>query len=742
MVNNQSEEILKHALSLKPGEPRLSESLAGIYRDSERIELAIKIYNDLVNRFPGKSNYVVGLGNCYEKQGLLVEASNCYIKAANIEPQSNDYLYGLAELLVSIDEISQAASVMDAVPYDPMRERDILIRLSIGNSREDFVTVEALYEALLSLQYDRPNYYSAYARFLADRGETDQSAQQFKRFIDCHDDGVTKLLDYAQLCSDEADIHLAIFVYEGVLKHAPDNYIANYNLGNSYQKIADFERAANCFIRTIELNPQLGGVYNNLANIYRFQGQSKKALDLFQQALGIPGVDSDFILGNKGAVHADIGDMETALSCYQDAISINPGNEDVYSNFLYGINYLDSISEEEIFEHHKAWSDKFLMQGNFPQKKIGDVDGRAIKVGFVSGDFRRHSVAYFFSSLLHGVQQDDMHIYCYSNKEQEDEVTERIRSSVVGWRKISHLTDERAASLIEADELDVLVDLSGHTDGRRQSLFALRPCAIQVTWLGYTNTSGNQFIDYRITDDVADPVGEADSLHVEELVRLPSGFLCYQGDIDLTLSDDPPMKINNKITFGSFNNITKINDSVVRLWSRLLNEVPNSQLLIKSLVFEDAGASNDFLNRFKQYGIQQDQLLLVKYAPDYQSHMALYNSVDIALDTFPYNGTTTTCESLWMGVPVLTLSHESHRGRVSKSILSRVGLSKFSANSEEDYIACVQSLVDNPSSLTDLKRNLRSTMLESELTSSVAHAKSMSDAFRHMIHEKCLKLKF
>lgn len=731
--NSQSEEILKHALSLNPADHRISESLAGTYRDSGRVELAIDIYMDLIARFPEQSSYVIGLGNCYEVQGNITEAANYYIKAANIEPQSAEYLYGLSELLIGIDEVPQAVKVIDAVPYNPQLVRDILIRISIGSYYNDILTVELLYEALLSLQPNNPEFYVAYAGFLMNQGENEKSFEQFRQFLNCGEDAITQLLDYAQECSDRADTQLAIFVYEGVVRHAPDNYIANYNLGNSYQKIADFGRATDRFVKAIELNPQLGGAYNNLANIYRSQGHSQKALDLFDKALKIPSVDTDLILSNRGAVYSNIGDMDAALTCYREAMKINPNNEDVYSNFLYGINYLDSLNEGEIFEYHNSWSDQFLINENLPRKSIVEAKGRAIRVGFVSGDFRTHSVAYFFCSLLRGVDKRRMHIYCYSTNEREDEVTEQIKSLIVGWRHISHLSDQDATDLIKTDSLDILVDLSGHTSGRRQSLFTLRPAPVQATWLGYPNTTGNRFIDYRITDDVADPIGVADSLHVEELIRLPTGFLCYQGDASLPVSDVPPMTVSNKITFGSFNNITKINNTVIRLWSRLLNEIEHSQLLIKSLVFEDASASNKFLEKFKRYGVDQDQLILIKYAPDYQGHMALYNSVDVALDTFPYNGTTTTCEALWMGVPVLTLSHVSHRGRVSKSILSRVGLDDFSADSEQDYIDRARALINSPSSLIDLKRQLRSRMLDSVLTSSSQHAREMDNAFRHMM---------
>jgi len=733
VANNQPEDIIKHALSLKPGDPKLSESLAGVYRDSGRAELAIDIYKDLVKRFPEQSNYVVGLGNCFEKQGMLVEAANYYIRAANIEPQGIDYLYGLADLLVGINEFEQAKKILDVIPIDHNSARDLELRILVKEHLEDFSNIDQLYQSQTDINGDGVAYHVAHARSLSSRGLFSESQEKFKVAIASTQESTNQALDYAQRCNEALDYETAKFVLEGLVKHEPGNFVANYNLGNCYQNLGDYKSAETCFINAIEINSNSFGSYNNLANIYRAQGKSKLALVRFEQALECKDASVDLILSNKGAMHIDIGEVDKAFDCYQKAIEYNPDNQQAISNFLYGINYLDSLSENQIFEHHKRWSEKFYLTNDIRESRGSVNDGRPIVIGFVSADFRMHSVAYFFLSLLEGRNNESFSIICYSNREYEDSITQRIKASADAWRQIHHLTDDDAAALIKKDSVDVLVDLSGHTDGRRQSLFALKPVAVQATWLGYPNTTGNKSIDYRITDAVADPEGDSDAMHVEKLVRLPSGFLCYDGNPELTLGELPPMSKSGTITFGSFNNITKINASVIALWGKLLNQIEGSRLLVKSKMFEDNDVTQTFIDQFALNNVSQDKLILVKHSPSYEDHMNLYNEIDIALDTFPYNGTTTTCEALWMGVPVLSLTHESHRGRVTKSILHRVDMDDFALSDKRNYINFAKKISSEPSVIEHYKRSLRPKMLDSKLTSRTVHANEMESLFRQML---------
>ncbi len=325
-------------------------------------------------------------------------------------------------------------------------------------------------------------------------------------------------------------------------------------------------------------------------------------------------------------------------------------------------------------------------------------------------------------------------LYCYSNVEREDGVTERIRQTVHGWHSIVGLTNEQAVNTIRSDQINILVDLSGHTASNRLPIFLSRAAPVQVSWLGYPNTTGLAAMDYRITDEVADPIGIADKLHSEKLIRIQSGFLCYLGDESIQVSESPPSAHKNNVTFGSFNNISKITDRVIETWSRAMLEIPNSLLVLKSKAFADKVVRLELLSCFQKSGVDESRISLLQHSPGYREHLTLYNEIDIALDTFPYNGTTTTCEAMWMGVPVVTLSGNSHRSRVSKSILCRLGLDDLSSETEEDYVSNIIALASNSSRLLTLKRELRSTMQNSVLCNSKVFAENMQKAFEGIVN--------
>jgi predicted O-linked N-acetylglucosamine transferase (SPINDLY family) len=280
------------------------------------------------------------------------------------------------------------------------------------------------------------------------------------------------------------------------------------------------------------------------------------------------------------------------------------------------------------------------------------------------------------------------------------------------------------------DGIDILVDLAGHTAENRLLVFARKPAPVQITWLGYPNTTGMPVMDYRLTDEIADPPGEAGHYHSETLIRLPDGFLCYSPPDDAPEVSGLPARQSVRITFGSFNNLPKINEAVIALWSRLLLQVPQSDLLLKSKQFADAHVRQRFLDLFTSHGIAAERITLQPRVPSTAGHLALYDRVDIGLDPFPYNGTTTTCEALWMGVPVITLRGDRHAGRVGASLLTRVGLKELIAESEAHYIEIGKKLARDLDGLEELRTDLRARMQASTLCDGQSFARMMENTFR------------
>ena len=298
-------------------------------------------------------------------------------------------------------------------------------------------------------------------------------------------------------------------------------------------------------------------------------------------------------------------------------------------------------------------------------------------------------------------------------------------------------SDEHLAERIRADGIDILVDLAGHTGENRLGVFARKPAPVQVTWMGYPNTTGLDAIDYRLVDSVTDPIGQADVWASETLVRLAGGFLCYAGPATALQPTLPPSLATGTLTFGSFNNPAKLSDKTLDAWATLLKRMPQSRLMLKGISFADASTRGLFLSRLDDREIAAERVELVAWQPSEAVHLAQYGHVDIALDPFPYNGTTTTCEALWMGVPVVTLRGDRHGGRVGASLLSQIDLTDLIANSVEEYVEIALALASNPGRLEELRRSLRPRMAASPLCDGPAFARKMEAAFRTMWQHWC-----
>jgi predicted O-linked N-acetylglucosamine transferase (SPINDLY family) len=300
------------------------------------------------------------------------------------------------------------------------------------------------------------------------------------------------------------------------------------------------------------------------------------------------------------------------------------------------------------------------------------------------------------------------------------------------WQDVRTLTDEALAKRIVEDGIDVLIDLSGHTGDNRLLSFARRPAPVQVTYCGYPSTTGLAAMGWRLTDEVADPLHLTDGRHAERLWRLPNGFLCFQPDRDGGAPGPSPSLARGLVTFGSFNNLSKVGDGVMDVWAQILRSVPGSHLLLKSRALSDEEPRDRLRGTFLRLGIEADRLEFASYAATPREHLALYERVDVALDPFPYTGTTTTCEALWMGVPVVTLAGVTHAGRVGASLLTRIGCNELVADTRSAYVDIAAGLARNPDRLVAYRRDLRERMKTSPLTSPGIITRDIETAYREM----------
>lgn len=496
------------------------------------------------------------------------------------------------------------------------------------------------------------------------------------------------------------------------------------------------ERALQCYLDTLKI-VNCAGVYNKIGMLYAALGQSTPAIDNFKKAQQLE-PDGAYIWTNLAKCLMGIGRSQEALCLLRKAIAVNPRSREAYPNLLYGLNYLPETGASEIFEESQKWAHiqaPTLWAYMDHDNTLDPV--RKLRIGYLSPDFKKHSVTYFFEPLLNGHHRDQFEIFGYGDVKKPDLVTDRLTKKFDCYRNIMGIGDQEAAKLIRSDSIDILVDLAGHTGRNRLGILAYKPAPIQVTYLGYPNTTGMTQVDYRFTDAIAD-TADQQRYYTEKLVFLPNGFLCYDPGEALLPVKPLPMTANKGVTFGCFNNVNKLNPMIVKVWADILNAVPNSTLILKFKEGRDPQVQAYYHNLFEEQGLgnAKDRVTILEWMSNAQ-HLELYNRVDIALDTFPYNGTTTTCEAFLMGVPVITLVGQHHASRVGLDLLSRMGLSSFAAATPAEYVKKATALAAEPEALARLRASMRQRLMESPLCNSQQISTDIENAYRKMWQDYC-----
>jgi len=498
----------------------------------------------------------------------------------------------------------------------------------------------------------------------------------------------------------------AIAAYEQAVRlqnHFPEAY---YNLGLALRKQYRLMQAEVCFRTSLEQKPQYAKAHHSLATV------------LYEQRR----FDESFH-------HFDL------------AMEIDPEYTDCWSAYLLCLNGRHDLNPNEIWLQHRKWglqhSGKTTELKDWASRPHSD---RPLRIGYISGDFRSHSVGFFIEPIIEKHNKNGFTVFCYSNSRDHDAVTQRIRKSADHWLEIRNLDDGAVVEQIQRDEIDILVDLSGHTEGNRLLVFAQRAAPLQVTYLGYPNTTGLRTMDYRITDSITDPPGTADSFTSERISRMPNTFLCYRPPSCATETYAPPCVTTGGITFGSFNNVSKSTTEVIAVWADILRSLPGSRLILKSRQLEDDTTARGILGEFEKLGVETDRISTIHWVNETLGHLREYRNIDLGLDPFPYNGTTTTCEALWMGVPVVTLCGDRHSARVGASLLTAVGLTECIAATKRDYVELVLRLAGDRKWLETTHRELRDRMKQSALMDEDAFVLDLETEYRRMWKDKLPRL--
>lgn len=564
----------------------------------------------------------------------------------------------------------------------------------------------------------------------------DAHVQRARHAVEAAPQSPERWYDLAQAQATAGDVSGAIASLRRTLELRPDLPEVHVNLGVLLGQAGQIQEAVASFERAIALRPTFEEAHANLAVTARRVGQVGTAIQVLQRAMHF-GVRGPAILNQLGSCLRLSGRAEEAVAAFRQAIALRPDYREAHSNLIFAQHFVPGVTPEVIGEAQRQWARRFaepiIAAATAPHDNDPNPD-RRLRVGYVSPDFRSHSVGFFLEPILAGHDRRQVEVYCYSDVARPDAATARLRASADAWRDTRALDATALARLVRQDRIDILVDVTIHMGSNRLLAFAHKPAPVQVTYLGYNASTGLRAIDYRLTDPHMDPPGSRTEWDVEELVYLPETYWCYRPPSIAPDPGDPPVARNGVVTFGSFNSVAKLNARVIAVWSRLLKAVPNSRLIVVLSDVEDAGSY--FREQFAAHGVAADRLAFVGRLP-YDRYLALYREVDVALDPFPYNGGTTTLDALWMGVPVVTLAGRAGVSRAGVSLLTNVGLPELIAASEDEYVTVGSALAADAARLMQLRLTLRERMRQSPLTDEPRFMRHLDDAYRTMWRRWC-----
>lgn len=517
----------------------------------------------------------------------------------------------------------------------------------------------------------------------------------------------------------------------------PTNHQGWSNLGYCSASLGEPAAAVPYFWKAIEIQPDYVEAYSNLGNTLVDLGRLDEAEAIYRRALKIHPDYAD-AHSNLGNTLMDMGRLKEAEASYQKALKIAPDFTNAHSNLLFLHNYLADQPVATLLAGARRFGE-LVAQHTEPATGWSNAPDAAkcLRVGLVSGDLRTHPVGYFIEAVAKAIATatGKLELIAYSTVNRSDAVTERIKDCCKEWHSAVGIPDEMLAQCIRDDGIDILIDLAGHTAHNRLPLFAWRPAPVQASWLGYFATTGLSDMDYLIADPWTVPEGE-EAHFTESVWRLPETYLCFTPPAVNVQVADLPSLANGYITFGCFNNLTKMNDDVVALWARVLQAVPRSRLFLKTKQLGDATVRQNVIDRFAHHAIATDRLILEGASPRTEL-LATYDLVDIALDPFPYPGGTTSVEALWMGVPVLTLAGDRFLSRIGESIQQNAGLPDWIAANVDDYVARAVTLTSDVQRLSALRKGLRQRVLASPLFDAQRFARQFEVALRGMWTHWC-----
>ncbi|VAI43453.1 unnamed protein product [Triticum turgidum subsp. durum] len=753
---------------------------ANILRSRNKFADALQLYSTVLDKDGTNVEALIGKGICLQAQSLPRQALDCFTEAVKVDPKNAcalthcGMIYKDEGHLVEAAEAYQKARSADpsykaAAEFLAIVLTDLGTSLKLAGNTEDgiqkycealevdshyapaYYNLGVVYSEMMQFDValtcyekaalERPLYAEAYCNMgviYKNRGELDAA-------IACYDRCLTISPNF-EIAKNNMAIALtdlgtkAIVFYELALHFNPRCAEACNNLGVIYKDRDNLDKAVECYQMALSIKPNFSQSLNNLGVVYTVQGKMDAAASMIEKAiLANPTYAEAY--NNLGVLYRDAGSITLSVQAYERCLQIDPDSRNAGQNRLLAMNYIDEGSDDRLYDAHREWGKRFMkLYAQYTSWDNIRVADRPLVIGYVSPDFFTHSVSYFVEAPLTHHDYTNCKVVVYSGVVKADAKTLRFKDKVLKkggvWRDIYGIDEKKVATLVREDKVDILVELTGHTANNKLGTMACRPAPIQVTWIGYPNTTGLPAIDYRITDSLADSPN-TNQRHVEELVRLPESFLCYTPSPEAGPVCPTPAISNGFVTFGSFNNLAKITPKVMQVWARILCAVPNSRLVVKCKPFCCDSIRQKFLSTLEELGLESLRVDLLPLIHLNHDHMQAYSLMDISLDTFPYAGTTTTCESLYMGVPCVTMAGSVHAHNVGVSLLTKVGLGRLVAKTEDEYVSLALELASDVSALEELRKSLRELMIKSPVCDGESFTRGLESAYRSMWHRYC-----
>ena len=736
----EAESCYRQALQLQPNFPAVHNNLGTLYQEQEQWEVAATHFEAALAQQPDSATAYYNLGVTRQNQQAFTEALDCYLQAIRLRPSFSAAYSNLGvtyKELGRLDEAVQAyQAAIAAQPVFPEALNNLGGALHDQKKHAEAIT---FFEQALHL---KPDYAEAYYNM----GIAYKDLYKYQEALICLQNAIHLKPRYAEPYSMLAvtystleDNVSALAWCQRTLDMWPDSPMAHYNLGVAYTYMERKAEAMESFRQAIERKPDFVDAYNNLGGLYHVQGQCAVAVQQFEMALALRPWYTEAHSNLAGALK-DLGRLDEAYASYEKAIALAPHYAIAHNNLLLLLQYASGYSQEHLFALHQRFAAEFepeLVPLRQPHANL-PVASRRLKIGYVSPDFRRHAVAYSIEPVMAHHDKSRVEVYCYYNHTIHDAFTDRIQQHADHWIACKPLSDEQLAQRIRDDGIDILVDLAGHTAGNRLLMFARKPAPVQLGYLGYPATTGLQAMDYRFTDALAEPPGLSERYNVEQLWRLPEIFCCYAAPAHgPAVIGHAPFEENGHITFGCFNNYAKVSDDVIILWAAILQRLPAARLMLEIFALDDADFRAAVEQRFAELGIAADRLILINQ--EQKNQYVLYNRIDIALDPFPCNGGTTSFDTLWMGVPFVTLSGEKFISRLGVTILHNNGLEELIAETKEEYIDIACTLALDGERLKAMRHGLREKTLQSPLMDIARFTRHIEEAYREMWTIWCAK---